>query len=443
MTTDSLSRDVWRVSLPIILAEASETLLHLIDSIFLARVGVTELGAIAVADSVLLLFLVLPLGLADGVQILTARRTGQRRPEAVGAVFNQGLSLVLVICVALTAALKLLSPLVGAWFVESDAVRMAVDSFLQIAAYGIVFTGANFAYSALFVSLGRTRVLIPATIVLAATNVALNYVLVFGKFGFPALGMRGAAVGSVGAEVVTFAFLTVYVWRRLDPARYGLFRLRMPERLTTRLLNRLSTPMAVQRLMETLRWLAFFLILERVSSQALAIANVVYTCYVIFWIPTEGFAETCCSMVSRFVGSEQAHRIGAVLRHAIVGAILATVPFISVALLVPRWFLAVFNPGSDLLAGGSASLRVVALAMLIVIPGEMWFIAVSGTGDMAAALAIELVLTLTMLGTAYLAAIHLAWPVELVWLSLPIAWLVCLTVSYGWVRSGIWKRVQI
>src|SRR2546421_5112743 len=110
MTTDTLSRDVWRVSIPIILAQASETLLHLIDSIFLARVGVTELGAIAVADSVLLLFLVLPLGLADGIQILTARRAGQRRPEAVGAVFNQGLSLVLVICVALTAALKLLSP---------------------------------------------------------------------------------------------------------------------------------------------------------------------------------------------------------------------------------------------------------------------------------------------------------------------------------------------
>ena len=125
MTTDSLPRDVWRVSLPIILAEASETLLHLIDSIFLARVGVTELGAIAVADSVLLLFLVLPLGLADGVQILTARRTGQRRPEAVGAVFNQGLSLVLVICVALTAALKLLSPLVGAWFVNRSGKAQA------------------------------------------------------------------------------------------------------------------------------------------------------------------------------------------------------------------------------------------------------------------------------------------------------------------------------
>jgi hypothetical protein len=69
-------------------------------------------------------------------------------------------------------------------------------------------------------------------------------------------------------------------------------------------------------------------------------------------------------------------------------------------LFVPCWLLAVFSPESALLAESGASLRVVALAMLIVIPGEMWFAAVSGTGDTAAALAIELVLTLTMLGTA-------------------------------------------
>jgi len=175
----------------------------------------------------------------------------------------------------------------------------------------------------------------------------------------------------------------------------------------------------------------------RVGSQALAIANIVYTCYVVFWIPTDGFADTACSMVSRFIGRNQAHRIGAVLRDAISGAILATVPFITVAVLAPRWFLAVFSPESDLLAQGSASLRVVALAMLIVIPGQMWFIGVEGTGDTAAALGIEAVLTITMLSIAYFAAIVLAWPVELIWVSMPIAWLVCLTLSYSWVKAGI------
>ena len=87
---NSLSRLVWRVSLPIIMVEATETFNHLIDTLFLSRVGVTELGALALADSVLLIFLILPLSLVDGTQILTARRVGQRRPDAVGAAFNQG-----------------------------------------------------------------------------------------------------------------------------------------------------------------------------------------------------------------------------------------------------------------------------------------------------------------------------------------------------------------
>ena len=72
----------------------------------------------------------------------------------------------------------------------------------------------------------------------------------------------------------------------------------------------------------------------------------------------------------------------------------------------------------------------------------MWFVGVEGIGDTAAALGIEVVLTITMLAIAYVAAIVRAWPVELIWVSMPIAWLVCLTISYGWVK-GIWKRLEI
>src|SRR5438093_12887501 len=77
MSHNTLSRVVWRVSLPIIFVEATETLDHLIDTIFLARVGVTELGAIAVADSILCLFLVAPLALMDAMPIRTPRRVRQ------------------------------------------------------------------------------------------------------------------------------------------------------------------------------------------------------------------------------------------------------------------------------------------------------------------------------------------------------------------------------
>ena len=443
MANNGLSSIMWKVSLPLIFVEATETFDHLIDTIFLARVGITELGAIAVADTVFLLFLVFPLGLVDGIQILTARRVGQRRPEAVGAVFNQGLALVLLVCVVSAAALKLASPVVGEWLVESNAVGDAVDGYLQIEAYGLGLSGVTFALGALLTSLGRTRALVPATIIMIITDVVLNYLFIFGTFGCPALGIRGAAVGSLGAEVAAASFLTVYIWRRLDAGRYGFFKFRRLWRGTARLLGHISMPIAVQGIVMNLRWFAFFLILERVSAEALAIANVVYTCYSVLWIPTEGFAETTCSMVSRFVGRNRSHRIGGVLKHAIGGALVATVPFIVVALVVPEWFIKVFSPGADILAQTIASLRVVAMAMLIAIPGQMWFVAVLGAGDTSASLGIELALTMTMIGAAYFGAIHMAWPAPLVWLSLPIMWLVGLTISYGWMKSGIWKRLEI
>jgi putative MATE family efflux protein len=433
---------VWRISLPILFAEISETVVHLIDTMFLARVGVIELGAVGIADSLLELFLVLPLGFVDGIQIVSARRLGQRRPTAVGRVFNRGFLVVLATGAALTVALKLLSPLLVGWFVRSEPVAVAVDDFLQIAAYGLVFTAGCFAYSALLVSLGRTRILVPATLLLAGTNIALDYLFIFGKLGCPALGMRGAAIGSVGAELVTFLFLTVYV-ARLGSGRYGIFRAWSVDRRTSGQLGGISAPIAVQGFLEASRWLGFFLILEHVSDQALAIGNIVYACYAVFGIPAEAFAETSCSMVSRFVGRDQGRRIGALLRNTTGGALMITLPFIIVACLFPGWVLAAFAPDSALLTESYATLRLVALAMLIVIPGEMWFAAVLGTGDTPASLGIELVLTLSMLAVAYFAAIHLGWRVELVWLSLPISWSIGLLISYGWIQSGFWRRREI
>src|SRR5947207_13055260 len=375
--------------------------------------------------------------------ILASRRAGQRRPDAVGAALNQGLLAVALICLGATAAIKVLWPLVGKWFVETQAMGILVGSYLQIAAYGIVFVGASFAYSALLMTSGKTGALVPAAIILAGTNISFNYVLIYGKLGFPAMGMRGAALGSLAAEAAAFLFLTVYVLRAFDRERYRLFHFHGLDQRTLRLLGRVSMPIVVQNSLETLRWLAFFLIFERVSEAALAIANIVYTCYVVFWIPTEGFAETSCSMVSRFVGRNQPERIGALLRDAIGGALVATFPFLALALLMPRWFFTWFAPEWVLLSDGSARLRVVALARLIVIRGEIWFVAVTGTGDTAAALGIELTLTGTMLGIAYLTAVPLAWPCELVWLSLPIAWLVCLVISYVLMKSRLWQGLRI
>ena len=441
MDQSRTSRVLWRISLPIMFAGVSEIVLHITNTIFLARVGIPELGAIAIADSILQLSLVVPLGLVDGIQILTARHMGRGSPWAVGAVFRQGMLMLVGASVVLAALLAWLAPLVTPMLVSSVAVGGAAKAYLGVACICVPLTAASFAYSALFVSLGRTRVLIPATILLGATNVVLDYVLIFGRLGFPAMGIRGAGWSSIGAELATVVFLTAYLVVGGHAQRFQIFRRATWRAKVSRRLIRLSAPISAQALVEGLRWLVFFLIVERLGAVALAVVNIVYACYEVFRIPTDAFREATCSMVSNVIGGERHERIEPLIRSSTLAVAIATLPMIALGLALPDWVLSMFTPDSALVEAGRASLRVVALAMVAIIPAELWHTAVLGTGDTPAALGIEVTFTVVMLAVTYWTAIMHPGPLELVWGSLIAAGVVALAASYGWMKSGVWRRL--
>ncbi len=226
MKVQIASKSIWRLSVPIIFAGISETIVDITDAIFLGHYGITELGAIALADAIYEVAIVALAGLVDGVQIVVARRAGQDRPRDVGHTFNQGLHLLALAALASTALIKFASPQLTSFAIESDAVRLAVNSFLHIIAWSAFFQTANFAYSALYVGVSRSWVLVVATFILALTNIGLDYCLIFGHLGFPRLGIEGAALGSLAAEIATFVFLTAYSLIHPAMKTYGLFRFR-------------------------------------------------------------------------------------------------------------------------------------------------------------------------------------------------------------------------
>jgi len=124
----------------------------------------------------------------------------------MGAAFNQGFFAVALICVGATAALKILWPLVGKWFVEMGAMGSLVDSYLQVAAYGIFFVGTSFAYSALLVAREKRGRWSRRRLSSRAPTFPSTTFSIYGKLGFPAMGMRGAALGSLAAETAAFLF---------------------------------------------------------------------------------------------------------------------------------------------------------------------------------------------------------------------------------------------
>lgn len=437
------SRRILSLSLPIIIAGIGETIVDVTDTIFLARYGIVELGAVALADALYGIAAVAVLAVVDGIQVLVARRAGEENTRQIGRTFNQGVYLLVLMGLAAMGLLKLGSTVLTGWLIDSGEVAAAANAFLQIVAYKIVFDGMNFAYGALLVGVGRTRPLVGATLVLAGTNVVLDYLLIFGHWGMPRLGIAGAAVSSVVSEVAAFAFLTASVLMRLGIREYGLFSFGRWDGRLARSLIRISSPVMLSQLVETLRWFLFFVIVERLGEEPLAVSNILYSCYVVFLIGLDGFSETTCSLASNVIGGGNASRLGALLRRAIALCYLVTAPLVVLSVFYPQVVLWVFTSDSQALEGLVSGLRVICLLVLIVIPSEMIASAVSGTGDTVGSFLIELATSLTILICAYMAAFSFDLPVQVVWTSEGVGWLVCGILSYFWLKSGIWRRLAI
>jgi Na+-driven multidrug efflux pump len=339
--------------------------------------------------------------------------------------------------------LKLLVPPLSGSLLASPEIQAAVDDYLQIAAYALLFHALNLAYSAFCVGIGHTRVLIAATLVLMATNILLDYLLIFGHAGLPKLGIEGAAVASLAAEATLSLFLTMDALRRGYRRRYGLLQVERWDARIAQALWRLSLPVSGQTLLEMLRWFLFFLILEQLGEAILAQANIVYAFLLLFMIPVDGLSEALCSSVSNLIGQERIEALRTLLRRTLVLGYLLLWPVVVVALITPDTFLFLFSDDPAMTDSARGALWAVALAMLLAVPGEIFYSAVTGTGDTLATLVIQLLVSICALLWAYYAALVLDLALGYIWLAEAIGWAACLLAAAIWFYGGLWKRLTV
>jgi putative MATE family efflux protein len=437
------SRALWGISLPVMAASLHETVIDVANTAFLARYGVTELGAVALGDCIYDLASCAAFGISDGIQIIVARRAGQGRSSDIGKVVNQGLWLVGLVSAVLCLGILHLSPLVTPLLVESRGVRAAVDDFLGIIAYAVFFHSANFALGGFYIGIARPRVLVGAAVILAVTNIALDYVLIFGHLGLPRLGIRGAAIASLVAEIAVFAFLVGVAVASRELRAHRIFRLAPWRPSLVRSLVRVSFPVALEALIEAAHWLAFFAIVQELGEEALGAANIVQECFALLAIPIEGFAEATCTTVSNVIGQGRAGQIGLVLRRATASTYALVLPLAALTVAWPEPMLALFTNDEALRAASTDGLRVLAIAMLAVTPGVLLSATIAGTGDTRVTLLLRLGLALVAVVFTWMVALFLELPLALIWLSEAVGWLVCMGPAHAWLGRGEWQKLRL
>ena len=234
-------RRVLGVALPIIIQNGITNFVSLLDNIMVGQVGTLQISGVSIVNQLLFVFNLCVFGAISGAGIFTAQFFGSEDHEGVRHTFRYKF-LASMLLVVLGTALFLLAdqPLIGL-YLQGDgdprdvAMTMAYGTdYLRIMLLGLLPFALASTYSGTLRETGQTMVPMVGGIVAVFVNLALNYVLIFGHFGLPAMGVRGAAIATVASRYVELAIVAGWTHAKSDrnPFIQGAYRsMRIPGKL--------------------------------------------------------------------------------------------------------------------------------------------------------------------------------------------------------------------
>ena len=392
----------------------AQTIINFTDTAFLGRLGVIALGASMLAGLFYFVFTTIATGFAIGIQIIIARRFGEGNHGRIGVIFQHGSIFVLILGLILFSILYIFSDHLLLWLIDSPNIYDASLEYIKYRQFGIIFVCFNFLYRALYVGISNTKVITYSTIIMAVVNIILDYCLIFGNFGFPEMGIGGAALASFCAEVSAFTFFTVYSYITLRNKDYCMFKLhKLESELMGRILK-LATPTMIQKLFSFSVWFIFFILIEKMGETATGISSIVRSVYMILITPCFAFATTTNTVVSRIIGEGHSDQVFSTINKILKNCLLCTIPIIILVAIFPIQIARIYTDDLNLAQLVVPSIYVICFGTIFQSIGNAYFEAVSGTGNTSAALYLEAVILVIYVAFIW-AMTHLTTRVELVW----------------------------
>jgi len=295
---------------------------------------------------------------------------------------------------------------------DPEVVALGVPYF-QARLFGMAAVGMNFAFRGFWNGINQSRRYLQTLVIMHVCNVVLNWLLIFGHLGFPALGSTGAGIGTM---ISGFLGTAIYIVLGLRHARGSGFLQSLVDRPTIISMLRLSIPAGLQSLFFATGMTAFFWIIGRIGTLELAASNVLIQLLLVAILPGVGFGLAAASLVGQALGRgdpDDAVQWGwdvSRLAMAIVGAISL------LGVIAPDLILGIFLHDPETLALARFPLRLVGASMFIDTLGTVLLNALLGAGASR---------------TVMIVSISLQWG-----LFLPVAYVLGPVLGFG--LSAVW-----
>lgn len=420
----------------------AQTLITFTDTAFLGHLGLIALGSSMMAGMYYFVFTTMAMGLAIGIQIIIARRFGAQEYNKIGSIFQHGAASILIFGLLLFTIMRIFSGSLLDFIIESDNIYAGAMEYINVRQFGIVFVCFNYLFRALYTGLSNTKVITYTTIIMATVNIVLDYCLIFGKLGLPEMGIAGAALASLIAEVTATIFFLVYTYVKLGKSEYELFKHHGYNKELTINIVRIATPTMFQKLFSFTTWFIFFILVEKMGEEAIGISSIARSVYMILFIPVFGFLATSNTVTSRIIGAGKADEVLRTLFKIIFNCIICCIPLILVCVFFPTTVMSIYTDDMVLANAAIPSIFVICGAIIFQALGAVSFEAVSGTGKTNAALWLEfgiLILYIVYIWILTSITTHVEW----VWTCEYLYGGLIAIVSILYIKFANWKKLKI
>ncbi len=285
----------------------------------------------------------------------------------------------------------------------------------------------------------NSKFMMIGTIGEALINIFLDYVLIYGVWGFPELGFNGAAVASMLSEATGFSIVYIVIFKMQLKKKYNLFSDFGYNKGTTKAILNISAPLVLQFAISLITWLVFFILLEQYGDRAKAISNAMRNVFSIVGIFVWAFATTTNTMISNLIGQGLQHKVeGAIIKIMRLGFTL-TLIMVSILNFFPEHFLNLFGQDEAFVSDAMPVIRVVSVATLAMSISTVWLNAVTGTGRTKVNLGIEVVAILLYITYIYFVMVRWHLSLATAWANELVYWASIFTLAFWYIKSGKWK----
>lgn len=433
-------REMLTIAVPISLQQLINASLNLIDVLMVGQLGETSIAGIGLSNQLFFVFILLLFGLTSGMSIFTAQFWGKREIEPIRKVLGMSILTASFIAVIFTVAATVFTRSVLGLFTNDTNVIEIGSQYLGIVGFSYIAVALATAYIAALRSIQLVKITVIASVAALLFKTTLGYSLIFGHFGLPALGVRGAAIGTASGWTLELILLLIFIYTQktplaANPLTFFTFEFSFFQRVL-----RTTLPAVANELFWSVGIATYNGIYAHIGTEAIAAINVNATIEELGFVVFMGLGNACAVMVGNRIGAgkkDEAHEIvRRMILLSVISAWLVGLAVFIVRDVVIGWY--------NLSPAGIHNVRMLMLVMVCVLWIRMFnFITFIGAlragGDTLFALVME-ICSIWLIGVpaAYIGAFVLDLPVYIVYLMVGLEELAKAFVSFWRYRSRKW-----